>query len=363
MIDKKQIKKILIFKLCCLGDIVLLTPTINSLKKNFPDSHISMIVCSWVEGLIKYLPNVDSIIINDDLYKESFWEKATGAIKLIFSLRKHSFDLVFLGHRNSAFGLILKLSGIRYRLGFCGTKFLNYCEPFEEKIYEANRYLKVLNSIGINFEESPLELIQKNPVKNIKEQFKIDNNKFIIGIFPFGGYNPGTIMDIKQWEIKNYFYLVKIISEKYPDTIIILFEGNQPDEKIIEKNFSSNVLKLKIEFDLISICNVLVSSDTGAMHIAAGFKVSTLSLFGPTDPNLLAPHNFEFEKNIIHNVIWKKPECSPCYTTQTAIQTNNKKYWHNGNFICHTGTHICMKEISVEEVYNNLCEMINQIKK
>lgn len=361
-IDKAEVKNILIFKLCCLGDIVLLTPVINSLKEKFPDSKITLLISSWVKDLVKYLKNIDSIIINDDLFKKKKYEKLLGVLKLIVTLRKNSFDLVFLGHRNSLFGLIVRLAGIRYRLGFSQTKFLNYTEPFDENIHESRRYLNVLKSIDINVNEPQLQLVQIKSLDEIKKNYNIPVGKFIIGIFPFGGINPGTEMDIKRWNLENYFSLVKQITDIYPDLVMLLFEGSFAFEKINEVNFSNNVMQFKIDIDLISVCNLYLSNDTGAMHIAAGFNIQTLSIFGPTNPKLLAPLNLEERKNLIHEYIWKKPECSPCYTPQTSIDTSNEKYWRDGKFICYTGTHICMKEITVEEVYKNLFEMINRLK-
>lgn len=360
-IDK--IKRILIFKLCCLGDIVMLTPVINSLKENFPESEITLVVCSWVKGITKYIGNASSVIISDELYEKSKIKKLFGAVKLVFTLRKNSYDMAFLGHRNNIFGWILKLSGIKYRLGFCETKFINYCEPFDENSHEVIRYLNILKSIDISPELKPLELTKKYSPEEIKSKYKIEEGKFIFGIFPFGGINPGTGMNVKRWELKNYYSLIDKINREFPDSIIILFEGSEEDEKITGKEFEKNILKFKIDFDLISICNVMVSGDTGAMHIAAGFNVPTLSIFGPTDPRLLAPLNTSHDGKVIHRYIWKKPVCSPCYTPATAIDKKNKKYWRDGNFICHTGTHICMKQISTEEVFIELNEIVNKIKK
>lgn len=362
ILEKDKIKKILIFKLCCLGDMVMLTPVINTLKENFPEAQITVIVCSWVESITGYLKNVDSVIINDELYKKKFSERLKGVINIISVLRKQSFDLAFLGHRNSIFGLILWLSGIKYRLGFSSTKFINYGEAFDENQHEVFRYLSILNSIGIEPKSAQLELKRKYKRDEIKSKFNIEDGKFLIGIFPFGGINPGTGMNIKRWDLKNYFELAERIGKEYPDALIILFEGSEKDEKIIENINGRNIIKQEISYNLISICNLLICGDTGAMHIAAGFNVSTLSLFGPTDPHLLAPLNTQKDMKVIHRNIWKKPECSPCYTPATAIDKDNSKYWKDGYFICHTGTHVCMKEIIAAEVFNNLTEMIKTIR-
>ena len=339
---------------------MFLTPTISALKRSFPEARITLIASSWITNLSNYLKHVDEVIIFNDVFEKNFIRKVIGAIKMIRLLKKKKFDLVFMGHRKSIFGLIVKLSGIKYRLGFNETKFLNYTAEFDENIHETKRYLKILDTIGFETNGERMELIQRKSKDEIKKSNKIEKDKFIIGIFPFGGINPGTEMDIKRWGIKNYLQLIKLLSKQYKDSLIIVFEGSLESEKIKESNLSDNV-SVEFEFDFISICNIFVSGDTGPLYIAAGFGVPTFSIFGPSNPELLAPLNFKTD-NIYHQYIWKKPICSPCYTPVTSVDKSNKKRWKGNSFICYTGTHECIKEISVDEVFNKIKEMVNQLK-
>lgn len=356
----KEVKDILIFKLCCFGDIIFLTPTISALKRNFPEARITLIASTWITNLSEYLIHVDEVIIFNDVFEKNIFRKALGALKMISVLRKRKFDLVFMGHRKSVFGLIVKLSGIKYRLGFSETKFLNLTDMFDENIHETKRYLNILNANGLETINEGMKLIQKKSKKEIKKDNNIEKDKFIIGIFPFGGINPGTEMDIKRWGIKNYLRLTKLLSEQYKDSLIFIFEGSLESEKIKETDFPDNI-SIEFEFDFISICNIFISGDTGPLYIAAGFDVPTLSLYGPTNPDLLAPLNYGDGKSF-HKHIWKKPECSPCYTPVTSIDKSNKKYWKENSFICNTGTHECIKDISVEEVFDKTKEMVNRLK-
>jgi ADP-heptose:LPS heptosyltransferase len=182
--------------------------------------------------------------------------------------------------------------------------------------------------------------------------------KFKIGIFPFGGSNPGTSMDIKRWDINKYFELIKQLSEKHLDIEIIVFEGNSDNEKIIENDYSQFYKKMTIDIELISKCDLFISGDTGPLYIAEGLNVSTLSIFGPTDPGLYAPRNIY--EGMTHEYIWRKPVCSPCYTTFTAIDTKNKKYWKDKTFICYTGTHECLEEVAVNDVFDKVEKILQK---
>ncbi|MBL7129410.1 MAG: glycosyltransferase family 9 protein [Ignavibacteria bacterium] len=361
-ITQNEIKKILIFKLCCFGDIIFLTPTISALKKNFPDAEISLIASPWIAALKNHLKYVEDVIIFNDVFEKNFFKKAIGTLSLIRVLRKKKFDLVFMGHRKSIFGLIVKLSGIKYRLGFRETKFLNLTEKFDSNIHETKRYINILKANGLSTGDKQMHLLQRKNKNEIKDSNNIERGKFIIGIFPFGGINPGTEMDIKRWDIENYYSLINKLTKDSKDYLILLFEGKHVCEKLTKKDFAGNVMVKSIDIDLISICDILVCGDTGPLYIADALEVSTIALFGPSDPRLVAPLDYPERRNL-HQYIWKKPDCSPCYTPTTSIDKSNKKYWKGNRFLCNTGTHECMKEIMVDEVFLQLNEMIKKIKK
>lgn len=357
----KDIKKILVFKLCCLGDIVFMTPSITALRKNFPGAKVYLIASGWVERLVPYLKNIDGVIIYDLPLKSGFFYKFFSFIKLVRKLREKKFDLAFLGHRTSIFGLALKLSGIKYRLGFRGTRFLNYNAEFDGDIHETERYLNILKKNGIETESALPELKQNRVPNDIKQEYNIPLNKFIVGIFPFGGINPGTKMDIKRWNYERFDKLIRATAKKFPEIVILMFEGSEKNETVKKNILPDTVRITKINIDLISVCNIFISGDTGPLHIAGALDVSTLAIFGPSNPELVKPLNKQ-EGKTIRKFVWKKPVCSPCYTPATAIDRNNSKYWRGDDFVCYVGTHVCMKDISVEEVFGVLEEMINKGK-
>jgi len=333
---------------------------ISALKKEYPGSKITIISSEWIKNILQFLDGVDDVILFNP-YNKNFFSRAFSALRLIFKIRKRNIDLGITTHRNNFFGLILSLSGINYRLGFSQTKHLTHTAPFDDTIHETKRYLEILRSIGIDSNE-PAKLVQRKDKSEIRRSVGLNENDFLICLFPFGGVNPGTKMTIKRWELEKYFLLIEKISSAHPEIKLLIMEGTQPDEDLnsIKNSLPSDVIVKKINDDIISVCNIFIAGDTGPLHIASAFGVSTLAIFGPSDPRLLAPINIP-DSQSINKYIWKKPYCSSCYTPQTAIQKDNSKYWRGDTFICNTGTHICIKEISVDEVFNTLSEMINKL--
>jgi ADP-heptose:LPS heptosyltransferase len=343
---KENIKNILIIKLCCLGDIVFFTPVIENLRYNYPDSKISLLCSSWLKNIVPYLNNIDEVIYYEGPYEKSLLKRFFSTIKTILNLRAKKFDLTILGHRNNFYGLFAKLSGIKKRIGYEGTKYLTDTVNFDSEKHIIEKNLALLKPLKAEIFTNVTKLNRLKHIDELRKIYNIHTDKNIIGVFPFGGVNPGTDMKIKRWDYENYISLVNILSK---DNFVILFEGREDGEKIENKNIENeNVAIRTMDNDVLSLCDEFVSGDTGPLHIAAAFGVKTVSLFGPSDPELLKPLG---ENNLL---VWKKPACSPCYTPVTASERNNPKYWKGSTFICHTGSHVCMKNISVEEVISSI---------
>lgn len=355
-----DVKNILIIKICCLGDVVFITPMISALRKRYPEAKIYLVSADWVKNIFSYLYGVDESIIFNSPLDKSFISRIAGTIKMIFKIRKMKIDLAVTTHRTNIFGLLLLLSGIKYRLGFSGTKYLTHTAKFDGTIHETKRYPEILKTIGIDSDE-PAVLIQNKDKAEIRKEIGINENDFLISIFPFGGVNPGTNMVIKRWDIIKYIELVKRLSQSMLKTKILMFEGTGADEKLDASMLPDNIIVRKIKDDIISVSDIFIAGDTGSLHIAAAFGVSTLALFGPSSPHHLAPLNYEGARSV-QRYIWKKPYCSPCYTPVTSVQKNSTKYWRGDTFICNTGTHECIKNISTDEVYEVLSGMIKELK-
>jgi heptosyltransferase-2 len=352
----KNIKKILIFKLCCFGDTVFITPAIKSLKENFPEAKIIYAHSKWVGSIINYIPFIDGDILFEHVYGKNIFKKIYGTLKFIKRTRREKFDLVFVGHRSNVLSLILKACSIKYRLGFRTTKHLTHTGIFRSEQPEFRRYLQIFSENGLKTSKSPPELIAR--ARDItRKSLGLNSDTQLLGIYPMGGINPGTIMHIKRLDLENYFKLIPLLNKEFPKLNIIIFEGKMNEEKIGALP-EINAFVREIDNDLISACDYFISGDTGSLHIAAAMGISTLAIFGPSNPGILAPVNTPGHP-VKHGYIWKAPFCSPCYTADTAFDRKNRKYWSGQNFICHTGTHECMNTILPEEIFAEFIKLFS----
>lgn len=329
-------------------------PAVSILKKKFPEARITLLADKWVLPLKEYFKDIDYVIIVKNTFSRNVFKKFISAVWLVRNLSKKKFDLALIGHRNNIFGRIAYLTGIKYRLGFSGTAHVNYPVKFDPALNESERYLKILENIGLNISDAEYRLSVKRSREEIINELNFDTERRTVGIFPFGGVNPGMVMTIKRWGKQNYLDLADKLYAKGFN--IILFEGNQQSERLTDTIQKKNFVITEIDIDKIYACDIFIGNDTGALHIASAFNKKIVGIFGPTDENIFGP-SFNVANNIQIN---KRVSCSPCFNTNSAFDRKNEKYWRGNEFICHTGTHICMKEIKVEEVYDAVIKNINE---
>lgn len=344
MFGSKQINRILIIKECCIGDVLMTTPLISSVKKAFPNSSIDYMVGSWSREVIAGNDLVDKTIDYIGLSLRN--------LSKLLRLRKQNYDLVVQCDIGLKPGLQAYLiAGGRPRLGFNYDKkgFL-YTKSFNRSVndrHEVKAYLELGKLVGIPpaTVEMTLKISSEKIAWTENKLAELDMaDRKIVGLFPGGGHNPGTKMPSKRWEAEKYGKLARIINEKLGYHILLM--GSEKDIDVVSNVQSICGSARYIETHsighlaaVVSKCELFICNDCGPMHLAAAVKVPTLSIWGPTDPELLAPLG---EK---HRYIKSKVECSPCY--KQILGTFEK---------CDIVK--CMEAIEVQKVLGSALEML-----
>ncbi|NUN71208.1 MAG: glycosyltransferase family 9 protein [Bacteroidetes bacterium] len=358
-----QRPNILFVKLCCIGDILFLTPAIRSVRQRFPEARITILASTWIKAVVERIPSVDEVIYFDaPLQKIFIWDRFIATVRVTKELRRRRFTAAVTAHRSSFFSVLLAAAGIRRRIGFRGAAMLTDAVPFDDTKHETARYLELTARLTGTSDPGIMELKATEIDLEFREQFfrsgKIGSAVRYIGIFPGGGDNPGTKMHIKRWPGERYAELVRRL---YTDAgLVPVFIGSAPDAAVVDPIIAAvegsvpylnavSVPDLGQLHGLLTGCIVMLGGDSGPMHMAAALGIPTVTIFGPSDPRLVAPLGSS------HRYIWKQVPCSPCYTPATVKQ---KKYFNGNEFICTTGTHACIKEVTVDEVYRTIMEVL-----
>ncbi|MCX5783085.1 MAG: lipopolysaccharide heptosyltransferase II [Elusimicrobia bacterium] len=338
----QKLSRIAVLQTAFLGDAVLTLPMLGKMAELFPSAEISVFCRPQTAEIFKSCPSVGNVII-DDKKGRPFLRSFFG---LVGNLRAGGFDAVVSAHRSFRSALAAYLSKTPVRVGFdksAGRIFFNRIAPFSWLLHDAERNLSLLNALG--FDETGKNFraaIKAPPGESILKKLKsagVDLSR------PVAAVHPGSIWFTKRWPKERYAELVKKLCELGAQCVII---GGQNDVEL--GNFATaqagnGAFNFCGKTDLPELMaamahfKLFITNDSGPMHIATAFNVPALAIFGPTTKEL---GFFPYGKG--HRVLEAELKCRPC-----ALHGGKK---------CPRGHFLCMKLITVEQVFSAAKEML-----
>lgn len=363
---KEKIEKILVISLQGIGDLLLFTPCLPILKRNFPHAKISMLILHHTKEIIEDNPNITDMITYQCQTKLDYLKK----LKLLIRLRKEKFDLAicaFPSGKRSA--IIAYLTGANVRCGheYTFIKKLPFLfnikvdVPYIKHVVDLN--LDLMSAIGIDVTKADKKLFfplfpqDRTFIINFLQKNNISNQDLLIGI------NQGAMVlrRNKCWSKEKFIQLIEKLIKQFKAKIVLV--GGY-SERYISKEiitiFKTNVvdftglLSLKQSAALIEKCNLFIGNDSALIHISVAVDTPIVAIFGPTDPCLYGPYGSK------HIVIRKQLDCSPCaYGVCGNLELIKRNIgFVKGTFRCEKGSFECIKSIGVEEVFNAIKKIL-----
>lgn len=349
--------KVLIISLSGIGNTVLFTPTLELIKKNLPDSHVTMLV---LNNTFKEIIDTNPYV--DEIFTFSGARTILQRIKFVCSLREKKYDVSIVAFPSNRiqYNLLSFLIGAKkriahsYPVGYIRTLAFLQNERVEAiyGIHDVIQNSHLLRPLGIkdSVPQRPEIFLTENDIQFADRFLKengIETTDLIIGIHP--GSSKG--LSAKRWPEEHFARVIDYLIEKHHDSKVILFGGPDEIDTVLKINEISNnkpILAidntLKQTASIIRRCTLLLNVDSGLGHIASGLSVPTVTIFGPADPKRVMPYG---EKNTI---VKSNLPCSPCYR-YPFYQTNDR---------IHCKTVDCMKQIFDGEV---VCVVENELRK
>ena len=332
-------KRILIFNVNWLGDVLFSTATIRNIRRNFPEGFIACCIPGRCYQVLEGNPYLDEIIVFDEKHSH---KTIAGKIAFIRFLRAKQFDTVVFLHRSFSRALICRLAGIRNRVGYVTRKrgFLlteKIPSPDPHTLHRIEYYLEVIKGAGFRVDSKHLDFPVSARDRRLSDDFlahhEIEGDDRFIVLNPGGNWLP------KRWPLWKWAALADRIIAELGEKVVFTGAGkDQPlVEKIIKQMRSSAIsacgeLNLKQLAALAQRSDVFITGDSGPLHIANAAGASRIiALFGPTSPGLTGPYPLD---NAI--IIQKSVGCPvPCYQQMCK-------------------GHRCMQAISVDEVFEKV---------
>ena len=351
--NTSQIEKpnsILIIKLSSIGDVVHSLPLLEVLRKNYPDAKIDWLVEQDAGQIIKGHKDINHIIVSS----RKSWSKQLlqtnkklspkkDITRFIKELRQTDYDWVIDIQGLFKSGILVFLSKGKRKVGLSTSRegssmFLTEppC-PVDLDQHAIDRYLaiaKYLQCKDVPWKgEIPVDPVDEEHIEELFKDKGLQDKK-IIAINPMARWNT------KLWDTQRFALLADRIKKEW--TCEIIFTGSANDQTAIKRIMDTMTINavdmagettLKELAYLYSKCDLLVTTDSGPMHIAAAMGCPTVALFGPTAPWRTGPYGSG------HVIIRDEIKCSPCF---------KKK--------CHHMT--CMKNITVDMVFDRVMELM-----
>ncbi len=344
-------KNIIIRMPTWLGDLVMAIPVLEDVRKKWPEATITAMCQSNVAPLLKCDPNIDKILTFE---KPKGWIRRWHHFDIISTLRYGKYDLgILLTSTFSSYWWFWQ-GKVANRIGFKGTyssglAFANWLlnkgialPKNKESQHQIQTYKALLEPLGIPVSTARPHLYLEESERAVARQRLISegfdpDTQTIIGI------NPGAAYGSAKCWLPDRFRAVIEKLLKDPHVAIICFGDNKGASLLNEicKGLGPRVVNyagktsIRELMALLCECAVVLTNDSGPMHIAAALDVPLVALFGSTNDIKTGP-----SPNGV--VINKHVECSPCYKRVCPIDFR------------------CMTRIEVEEVYQAI---INTIKK
>ncbi len=323
------------------------------LKKHYPDCKITWIIEEEAADMLKSYPGIDRVIVSrrkrwirqlkGGQYMKAF-RQATAFVK---TLRSYEYDLVldFQGLFKS--GVIAGLSRAKRKIGYKNaregsTVFYTEKTPATDfNDHAIKRHFVLIKHLGIDDSEVSYALLfdknDEDTVDGVLGSVKADRQKPLVTI------HPAAMWKTKIWPKDKVAEFCDRLADELNCQVVLA--GSYSEESYLAdivsrtkadvKNLAGKT-KLSELACLISKSDLMVSMDSGPMHIACAVKTPVVAIMGPTAPWRTGPFGGVF------NVVRNELSCSPCYKKAK----------------CPLEHHQCMKEISVEEVFKTCCNWL-----
>lgn len=332
------IARILVISSTAIGDTLLSTPAIRSLRQTYPAARIVLLVNAPYQGLFSSNPDIDATIAYPGGYR--------GFFRLVRTLRRERFDLVAILHGNEPQATPLAyLSGARWRFKWPNNNrfrfLLSNAEPvkswddFPHGIDQRLAVAHVAGAIGCD-----RHMVM--PVSKAANQWVCDflaRQRGIADGIPVVGFQVGASTASRRWRPERYAELGRQLLEAYPELWIVI--TGSPQERVLAEQVARAIgdERVLVTAGTVGLENMpalvqrfawLVTPDTGIMHLALAVGTPIVGLFAAAHWSRSGPSS-DLERHI---VIQKWRTCEPCLGKR-----------------CRYAAPPCMDNITVGEVF------------
>lgn len=303
--------RILVMRLRYLGDLILVTPAVEMLKKRYPGAEIYFAAERPYADVLEGNPNLSGVI---GLTRDGW-----GTIGAVARIRGMDFIAAIDLFYNPRSALLLYLSGIPVRIG--GARRFRrrfYTHVFSVSSGTRSAVMHHAEAMRI-FDVEPKESLPRIYLSPREEEAARDFLKRTLGSFGSGrkliAMHPGGTWPSKRWAPESFARLAVLARERL-DAEIAVITGPGEEDIVREVETGSGGAAKALPFQslrsvavVLASCSAVVANDGGILHMAVALGRPTVGVFGPTEPDIWFP----YEGKGPFALVTRGAECAPCH--------------------------------------------------
>lgn len=346
-LQDRPIDNILVRSVNWIGDAVMTTPALSMVRQAFPRARITLAANPTTAELFRHHPHCDGVLVFD---KKGGHRGPAGLWRFCRQLRKERFDLALLLQNAFEAALLCRWAGIPLRGGYAtdGRRLLLThpvaVGPRERSLHHTDYYRAMLRGLGIDGDGgglrlhcTPEESMEAARILGEALSTELRDRRWV-------GLNAGAAYgSAKRWRPERFAAVGDRLAELRGMKVLVLGgPGEEETAREIQEAMTRPALNVagktsvREMMALVSRCRLLVTNDSGPMHVAAAFGVPVAAVFGPTDPEATSPRSPSFR------VVSAQCECAPCFVRQCPRD------------------HRCMESVSADDVLRAALELLEE---
>lgn len=331
---------VLIVKLGAIGDVVMASPMVAAARRLDPDARVTWVCGLAVEPLLRALGTIDELVAVDEaaLLKGTRAQQSTVLLEAWRHLAGRHFDLILTGYRDRRYQLLTVSARGGVRRSFSSGRRPGLVPGR----YHGDEYVRlVLGEDGPQAPRLPLPQPVFELAPELRRMLGQNGIKTVV-LAPGGAKNLLRDDALRRWPLENY---VELASELAREGVSIVLAGGPSDDWVRKPFASVPCVDLVGQTDLLQLAalfqasSLVITHDSGPMHLAALAGAPLIALFGPTQPEE------KVRESITTRVFWGGAElaCRPCYDGVTYAPCRNN---------------VCIQGVTVSQVREAAHELL-----
>ncbi len=324
-----------------VGDAVMAVPALKALRSRFTNSAITLMVRPWVAGLFK------SAAYIDDVWIEPRPEGLRDWFRITRDIRRRRFDLGILLPNSFESALTMLLGRVPRRVGYAadGRRWL-LTEAVARKnshTHQVHYYLDLMKPLSVAVEQPSIEIDAtdeaRRSARNLLASEGIPRTSSFLVLNPGAAYGSA-----KRWYEERFATVADALARESALSVAIV---GSTGERLIAEQIQSRMktrsvilsgrTSLETLLGVLAESSLMITNDSGPMHIAAAVGTPLVAIFGPTDEHATGPYSGSFR------IVKKQVQCSPCLLRECPID------------------HRCMQGVTADDVYAAARELMNPL--